>query len=380
MSDTVNTDGVIARYRAIAHAQAAFFTDMRQLLESAPCPDDELEEIRVVLMLTWPKIKRLAALARAFASSLPDTLESLRAGVIDQNKAETLFDVTRPLNTELSRSVEKGVLPYAAELTPPRLRGLAEQIIIELDPEGAQERHERRKQHRNLTIRKLYDGMGELRLYSSIDEIQAAYAQIDGQVRATRSREDDRTQDQARADLALAVLVAGGEGKPEFSPVKAEIFVTVPHDLVFGDSDVGAEMHGVGAIPANLARRLTAEAPTWRRLVTDPVSGVGMDLSTDRYRPTDTERDFIRARYQTCAFPGCCAPAVTCDIDHCTQRQEGGLTCSHNLAPLCRRHHRYKDEKRWSYKLQPNGDRDWTSPQGRQRRVRIRDGHESEAA
>jgi hypothetical protein len=41
-------------------------------------------------------------------------------------------------------------------------------------------------------------------------------------------------------------------------------------------------------------------------------------------------------------------------------------SCSCNLAPLCRRHHRAKTHGRWSYTALERGTYVWTSPHGYQ--------------
>jgi hypothetical protein len=50
-----------------------------------------------------------------------------------------------------------------------------------------------------------------------------------------------------------------------------------------------------------------------------------------------------------CVFPYCTRPARRCDKDHIRAYAVGGTTCTENLAPLCRHHHRLKTHARWSY-------------------------------
>jgi hypothetical protein len=51
------------------------------------------------------------------------------------------------------------------------------------------------------------------------------------------------------------------------------------------------------------------ESGTWRRLVTDPVTGQLLDYGQDTYRPPKDLAEFVIARDQTCTFPGCERPA-----------------------------------------------------------------------
>jgi hypothetical protein len=123
------------------------------------------------------------------------------------------------------------------------------------------------------------------------------------------------------------------------------------------------DLAGYGPIPAELARELAAEG-TWRRLITDPLSGTLLDFGRTTYRPPAGLADFVRARDQRCVFPGCSRAAKYCDLDHGICYPEG-TTSACNLACLCRRHHRLKHESEWT--LIRDGDRFiWTAPTGLQ--------------
>lgn len=80
------------------------------------------------------------------------------------------------------------------------------------------------------------------------------------------------------------------------------------------------------------------------------------------YAPTDRLRDQVQLLSNTCVFPFCSASSWKCDADHNEPWKpagEGGATCSCNLAPLCRRHHRLKthsDEQRNSKESHVDGE------------------------
>ncbi|WP_308504427.1 DUF222 domain-containing protein, partial [uncultured Actinomyces sp.] len=84
------------------------------------------------------------------------------------------------------------------------------------------------------------------------------------------------------------------------------------------------------AVPAMTAWALAAGG-TWRRLVTDPASGVVIDVGRTRYRPPAGLADLVRARDRACVFPTCQTPAERCDIDHLTAWSQGGTTSLDNL-------------------------------------------------
>uniref|UniRef100_UPI00226D00CB HNH endonuclease signature motif containing protein n=1 Tax=Actinomyces israelii TaxID=1659 RepID=UPI00226D00CB len=129
---------------------------------------------------------------------------------------------------------------------------------------------------------------------------------------------------------------------------------------------VGASLGGRGRsvpVPAAVARALAAGG-TWRRLVTDPLSGAVTDVGRTRYRPPAALADLVRARDTTCTHPGCERPARGCEIDHVRPWAEGGTTSLENLTCLCRAHHRLKHTPGWALTRTPHGTLVWRTPTG----------------
>ena len=116
-------------------------------------------------------------------------------------------------------------------------------------------------------------------------------------------------------------------------------------------------------VPDAVARALAAGG-TWRRLVTDPLSGAVIDVGRTRYRPPAALADLVRARDGACTHPGCAVPARRCDLDHITPWSGGGTTGLDNLTALCRTHHRLKHAPGWTLTRTPDGDLTWTTPTG----------------
>jgi hypothetical protein len=83
------------------------------------------------------------------------------------------------------------------------------------------------------------------------------------------------------------------------------------------------------------------------------------------YRPPTRLQHLVRARQRTCCYPGCRRPAVRCDLDHSVPFDKGGPTCSCNLAPCCRRHHRAKQAPGWQLQQLLPGQMTWQMPSGR---------------
>jgi len=160
----------------------------------------------------------------------------------------------------------------------------------------------------------------------------------------------------------------------------------MPLATYLGITDDPCALDGYGPIPAELARRIAAEAvrdhpasTTWRCVIThgergEHTSVVGLTrpvriatptststpgaahvfnpvtatpLSTPKHDPPEQLTELMRISMSRCVFPGCGMPSIRCDLDHRIPYDHadpaaGGPTCSCNLQPLCRRHHRLK--------------------------------------
>ncbi|MDU0348711.1 HNH endonuclease signature motif containing protein, partial [Actinomyces sp. MRS3W] len=116
-------------------------------------------------------------------------------------------------------------------------------------------------------------------------------------------------------------------------------------------------------VPAITARAL-ALGGTWRRLVTDPLSGAVIDVGRTHYRPPAGLRDLVQARDATCTHPGCQVPAARCDIDHIVAWADGGTTSLDNLTVLCQAHHRLKHAPGWRLTREDDGTLMWATPTG----------------
>jgi hypothetical protein len=136
--------------------------------------------------------------------------------------------------------------------------------------------------------------------------------------------------------------------------------LTLPLATYLGVADDPGQLDGYGPVAAGLARQIIRDATrnvaagragiTWRCVVTDDrhgtVLGVGAPIHVHRHDPPPRLADLVRTAEPTCCFPGCRIRARDCDLDHRipydSEDPERGPTCSCNLQPLCRRHHRLK--------------------------------------
>ncbi|MFE7630209.1 DUF222 domain-containing protein [Kocuria sp. NPDC057446] len=162
---------------------------------------------------------------------------------------------------------------------------------------------------------------------------------------------EPRSPGELRADVLADLLLDGVLPEEPGFPrgVRARVSVMVPVALLTGGG-TGADpaacgvpmLSGFGPISAEVARQLAAGAGAWHRVLTHSVSGVVLDHDRAVYAVPRDLRRLVELRDGTCRFPGCRRRAEGCDLDHTVAWADGGPTAEHNLAALCRRHHRVK--------------------------------------
>ena len=339
----------------------------------------------------------LARDGRLFEGALAPTGDALERGEIDPRKARQIADrlADSPLQTALE--VQDAVLPGAGLRSPAQVDRDLTRALVEVDPTEAEDRHRRAKAGRRVHHpRVLPDGMAGIWAVLPAEQAALVDGTLDTAAAAARAAGDPRTLDQLRADgfVDLAVgappapptgagvpgaTCSSGRGErrgnvaeqPEGVAVRAggvaerprgvavRVNVQVALSTLMGLDDAPGDLAGYGAITAQQARALAAGG-TWRRLVTDPLTGAVLDVGRARYRPPAELRDHVVARDRTCARPGCTVPAERAELDHTIpfgpssagsppgdppgtgSPSARGTTSHDNLAPLCAPDHTAK--------------------------------------
>ena len=102
-----------------------------------------------------------------------------------------------------------------------------------------------------------------------------------------------------------------------------------------------------------------------------PVLRTDRSDAVDQHDPPQWMRELVILRDRTCVYPYCERSSRDCDLDHIkayVAMDDGGppgQTNPHNLAPLCRRHHRAKTHAGWTYRRNPDGTYTWHTPHDR---------------
>jgi hypothetical protein len=217
-------------------------------------------------------------------------------------------------------------------------------------------------------------GTGCLTVTGEAGRVAAAMERVEDVARRLRGDGDARTLTQLRSDVALDLLLYGWANashlaaSPSASSASsasttslassaatfvgqaptARVTLVVSLGTLLGEERGVGEIPGYGHVSADHARQLaTARGSVWRRLVSDPVTGAALDLTTYRYRPTPAMANTIAALDGVCTAPGCTTAAHRCDVDH-NRPWPAGPTTIANLSARDRRHHNHKTRGTWT--------------------------------
>jgi hypothetical protein len=431
LSDAALIDTVIGFDRITSWASARQATLLAEFARRRPkddslitrsdrpsaCSEFAADEIGLALHLSRTTAANRLAMAETLVADLPGTLAAWKAGRIDSLKARAITETIYLLTPELRDVLETRVLLRAGQQTIAQLRAALARAVLAIDPHGAQERHEQRRQDRRVVVSPDEEGMATLWALLSAPDATAAYQRLCELARGLGA-DDPRGMDARRADLLAELLTgrrcaangncvdedcsgdcdstdgasdtddasdaAAGPSPADVAgrghrcgpahtagrgPGKPLISVIVPITMLLGLNEQPGELVGHGPIPAELAREIAAKG-TWRRVLTDPVSGALLDYGRTTYIPPAGLADFVRARDLSCRNPICRQPAARADLDHTIPYQPdpnrpGGTTSQHNLHASCRHHHRLKTHAPgWQVDQHPDSTITWTTPTG----------------
>ena len=422
-------DAFVARaveaQRAVARAQAAqtallaeahrWARGVAEALPGASSRTGDLElrdlsaQLGAALRLSDRTVQAQLDAAASLDALFPATLSAWSAGDLDRAHVTVIVEAGAPLVDDAARAwFESRALAMAADLTAAQLRPAARALAEHAHPSSFDERHERARAGRRVTVTDLDDGMARIladlpavlaygirdRLTAMAREVhEADRGRDDTDGRDDTGGDDDavgtvgdggaviagerevarRTMDELRADVFADLLLAGAPTGHDDGPsgarggdlgrITAQVQVTVPVLTALGVSREPCVLAGYGPIPLSQALELAGAASGWDRVMTSPVDG--SVLAVDRYRPSEQLRRFVRTRDEHCRFVGCRQPAQRCDADHTVDHAYGGETTEGNLATLCRRHHVLKHRSEWRVEQLGRGRLRWRSPGGR---------------
>jgi len=339
----------------------------RQSVYGRGAVQDAATEVACALRISERSAQAQVAEALVLTRLFPEAWGGLAAGRVQVTQVRALIETTSALDDAAARDVQERVLGKMGEQTPATTRRALSRAVLKVDPEGAARRHEAARKDRRVAHYPEADGMGTVSATLAAEQAVHAMAVIDAHARASKQPGDARNLEQARADSFYQLVTGCQKAYPP-----AVVTVTVGVDTLLGIDQEPGDLVGYGPVTARTVRRLAAQKDAvWRRLLTEPATGLVVKSDPYTYRPTADVRRLVSARDGHCHFPGCAMPASRTDLDHVVEfdhrrPERGGLTTAQNLQALCRRHHQLKTHGDWSVRLSATGvTTTWTAPSGR---------------
>jgi hypothetical protein len=176
----------------------------------------------------------------------------------------------------------------------------------------------------------------------------------------------------ARRQLALDLKPDSEEPPARKRPRRAvTLFLHLHQSALEGAGGVGRVENTRGLVTVEQIRDWCGHPEA--QVTVKPVMDLADHVSVDAYEVPDRIAEPVALRDLACVFPWCTRPARRlrpdqhgCDCDHNLPHAQGGATCTCQIAPLCRRHHRLKTHGRWRYTILEPGSYLWSSPHGYQ--------------
>ncbi len=319
--------------------------------------------------------------------------------------------ISQGLSPEAATFVDQQVAGFAHKIRPSGVDRLVEEAVTRFMPAEARRRRQAAADGRHVgvnTSQVSFEGTvwleGEVDLADGLD-LDAALGHRATQLSALGSEDtlDVRRSvalgDLARAQLALdletdpatdtdaGVSTSGAEdgGRAASSGERVEtrgetrkprqvvLYVHLSEHAIRGTGDLHlARVENTRSFVA------ADQVKTWcanpeAQVTVKPVIDLNEHIHVTAYEVPDRLAEQAALVDVHCIFPWCTRPARRlepdrhrADCDHAREYNQGGSTCSCNIAPLCRRHHRLKTHTAWRYTVVERGTYLWTSPHGYQ--------------
>jgi hypothetical protein len=386
-----------------ARAQAALLAARRTEAKDAgrsvrPVRGAVIQEIGLACRLSPYQAAEHLKRALVLPQRLPKTWEEWVSGEVSMERAATIIKETRPLDSDKAGQVDEIVAPGLGLRSKREAEHVIRTAVTDADPQAAAERARLAHEDRYASARPAGDGMISVHALIPGLEGQAIWTGLEERATSIRNHGDARSKEQIKADTLTEALIsyltylkdtdtdlraeagsatASGDGsmagagsglvKVKRPRPAVQIQLVMTDAALFGYSDTTARAHGLGPIPAALARDWAREAidedrAELIRRYTQPGTGqlVAMD-SNRRPFPKSLAR-YITTRDEICRTPWCGAPIR--HIDHVTPHQDGGPTALTNAQGLCVQCNEHKDGPGWAHLAGDTGTVNTTTPTG----------------
>lgn len=310
------------------------------------------------LCLSEQAVRSLAAAAVAGSRDFPHLWHAIREGFATTAHLDAAIAGRLPFDADQLDRYDRALAELVLRVSVGRFRHKARELARAIAPQPEADLHAAALKQRRVVVEDTLDGMAWLMALLPAHQAHAVKRRLTSTAKhLSKAQREDRTRDQLRADLLAGLLL--GEETPQM--VATKVFVTIPLDRLAPAARVSVRAHtpgragldlnaeplipGQGPIDDVTAREMFRTAGVFRRVVTDPVTGVIVDMDRRSRRATDAQLAWLTLLHGTCRRDGCDRLAIDADIDHWCQFHgpKRGPTNIANLDPLCDPDHAVKD-------------------------------------
>ena len=183
-----------------------------------------------------------------------------------------------------------------------------------------------------------------------------------GSTESLHVRRAQAVGDLARGQGVLDLTNHDAPSAPKAQPRQVVLYVHLSGAALEGSDPIARLERGEALVTVEQVRAWCGRPDT--QVIVRPVIDLNQCVAADTDTVPSRIAEHVAVRDRTCVFPWCTRPARSCDQDHTHPRNRNGPTCTCNIAPLCRSHHRLKTHTPWTYTALDPGTYLWTSPHG----------------
>lgn len=300
--------------------------------------------------------------ARSLCTRFERAFDQLRQGRISEQACKILVTKTSHLTDEQARQIDAELAPLMPGWNRKRTEAAVSAAAYRIDPQGWVDRRGAAERERRVWIRPAPDAMAIVSALLPAAQGVAVFAHLSraAQTLVGTGEADGRGLGQVMADT----LVERITGQATAGEVSAEVLLTVTPETLLGGGDEPGWLEHYGPVSAEHARSIASGPPTsctapdisatvlagariWiRRVLTDPITGVAVDVDQRRRLFDGTLRRLITIRDRECRGPFCAAPIR--EVDHVIPFVAGGPTSIGNGQGVCQRNNQLKELPGWT--------------------------------
>jgi hypothetical protein len=333
------------------------------------------KSVGLQLSMSPLRVAHLVDTAMALRDHLPTLWAAYLAGEAPWRAFDLAVEQAHGLDAQHWAGYDAEAADAVVDTAASRLKAELRRIRERLQDDTAGERAKRTRDRRNVVVDQGHDGEATLSITGPALGIIGFDQALTKAAIAAKGHEDEtRSLGQLRHDIAMDLLVEGVKqaadpawqalSVPQRKGVVPAPVLTIPALAALKGSGEQAHLVGYGPLDLETAKQAAGAAKSFVRVLTDPFTGVRIDVDrTLRVPPADMRR-WIVLRDELCRFPGCNRPAHLCDVDHMQEWQDEGVTAIENLMSVCRPDHAAKSIGLWQNELADDGGAEWRDPWG----------------